>query len=67
MTKLDDIAKAVEQFTLEELAEFCEWFEALQARRWDEPIERDITAGKLDWLSDKAEAEHRAGLTRKLE
>ena len=66
MTKLEDIEKAVEQLSPEELARFRAWFEELHARLWDQQIELDIRAGKLDWLADEAEAEHAAGLTRKL-
>jgi hypothetical protein len=66
MTKLEDITKAVEQLSLEELVQFREWFEELQARLWDEQIERDMKAGKLDFLLDEAEAEHDAGKLRRL-
>ena len=66
MTKLDDIEKAIEQLSGEELAKFRAWFEELQARLWDEQIERDMKAGKLDWLAEEAEAEHAQGLTRKI-
>lgn len=37
----------------------------LNERLFDERIERDIKAGKLDWLADKALADHNAGLSRK--
>ena len=66
MTKLEDITKAVEQLEPEEMARFRAWFEELQSRLWDEQIERDSKAGKLDWLIDEARAEHAAGKTRKL-
>jgi hypothetical protein len=63
MTKLEDITKAVEQFSPEELAQFREWFEELQARLWDEQIEADTKAGKLDFLLEKAHADYEAGLS----
>ncbi len=66
MTKMEDIKKAVEQLSPEELATFRAWFEELQARLWDQKIERDMKTGKLDWLAEEAEAEHKAGLTRHL-
>ncbi len=66
MTKLEDIAKSVEQLTPVELAKFRAWFEAFQAREFDGAIERDAKAGKLDWLAEEALAEHRAGKTRPL-
>ena len=66
MTKLEDIEKAVEQLSPEELSLFRDWFWERQACIWDEQIERNAKSGKLDWLADEAEAEHTAGLTRKL-
>lgn len=66
MTKLDEIQSAVEQLSPEELAHFRAWFEELQARLWDEQIERDIKAGKLDKLAEKWRADHAAGKTHEL-
>ncbi|MGD9802239.1 MAG: hypothetical protein AB7E81_06440 [Hyphomicrobiaceae bacterium] len=60
MTKLEDITKAVEQLSPEELAQFRDWFEELQARLWDDQIERDVKAGKLDFLFEEAAAEYDA-------
>ena len=65
MTKLDDIEKAVEQLSPEEMAKFRDWFEDLQERLWDRQIERDVKAGKLDFLAEEAERDHEAGLTRR--
>ena len=61
MTKIDEIISAVEQLTPEELALFRAWFEELEARLWDEQIERDAKAGKLDKLAERALADHKAG------
>ncbi len=49
MTKLEDLTKAVEQLAPKEFAEFRDWFEQLQARLWDEQIERGMKA--RDWIS----------------
>lgn len=61
MTKIEEIEKAVAELSPEELAEFRAWFEALDARLFDEKIERDAKAGKLDALAVEAHANHRAG------
>jgi hypothetical protein len=66
MTKLEEIEKAVEQLSAGELAEFRAWFEELQAQRFDERLERDTNAGKLDWLAEEALAEHGAHKSRRL-
>lgn len=66
MTKLEDIEKAVEQLGPEELARFRAWFDELQARRFDDRLERDIEEGKLDWLAEEALKEHKRSQGRKL-
>ena len=67
MTKIDDIKQAVTQLSPEELKAFREWFEELEATQWDEQIERDIKAGKLDKLAEKWRADYRAGKATDLE
>ena len=56
MTKVEDIEKAVEQLTPEDLARFRAWFEEFDAR-----IEHDAKSGKLDKLMAEARANHAAG------
>jgi hypothetical protein len=56
-----ELEKAVEQLPPNQLAEFAKWFEDYLADRWDEQIERDIRAGKLDHLAEKADADFEAG------
>jgi hypothetical protein len=63
MTKIEDIEKAVERLSPEELARFRAWFDAFDARLFDEKIERDAKAGKLDKLIAEARANHAAGLS----
>jgi hypothetical protein len=38
-----------------------QWFEEFEARRFDDKIERDARAGKLDKLIHEARANHAAG------
>lgn len=66
MTKLENARKAVEQLSGDELTAFQRWFEEMRARQWDDQIERDAKAGKLDWLAEEALAEHRSGRSVKL-
>ena len=66
MTKLEDIEKAVTQLSDDERAKLRAWLDELDAQGWDEQIERDANAGKLDWLIEEARAEHASGLTKKL-
>jgi predicted component of type VI protein secretion system len=66
MTKLEDIEKAVTKLAPAELAKFRAWFDAFDAARFDERLERDAESGKLDQLADKARADFRAGRVREL-
>jgi hypothetical protein len=66
MTTVEDIERAILQLPPAELDRFRVWFEMLDAQRFDERIERDARAGKLDRMADEALAEHRAGRTREL-
>ena len=61
MTKIEDIEKALEQLSPDDLAKFREWFEEFEARVFDARIERDAKAGKLDKLIAEARANHEAG------
>ena len=63
---IEDLEKAVAQLPPQELALFRVWFEAFDAARFDETIERDAVSGKLDRLADEALASHREGHTREL-
>ncbi len=64
MTTLEDLEKAVTELSADQLAKFRAWFEEFEAARFDEKIERDAKAGKLDRLASEALADFRAGRTR---
>jgi hypothetical protein len=61
MSTLEDIEKALSELPPDELAEFRAWFEAFDAARFDEKIEHDAKAGRLDRLAEQALADFRAG------
>lgn len=61
MTKLEHIEEAVQALSPEELAKFRAWFEEFQERLFDEKIERDAKAGKLDKILAEVRANHKAG------
>jgi hypothetical protein len=66
MTTVEDIEEAVSKLKADELARFRAWFVEFDAARFDEKIERDAKAGKLDKLADEALADYRAGRAREL-
>jgi hypothetical protein len=47
MTKLEQIQSSIEKLSAEEIAKLRDWLDELEARLFDEKIERDAKAGKL--------------------
>lgn len=63
---IEDLEKAVAQLPPDQLAKFRDWFEAFDAARFDEKVERDAKAGRLDRLAEQALADFRQGRAREL-
>lgn len=61
MTKVEQIQSSIVQLSAEEIAELREWLEELDARLFDEKIERDVKSGKLEKLAADARANLKAG------
>lgn len=66
MSKIEEIEKEIKQLSQAELEEFRSWFYEFDAEAWDQRLENDIRAGKLDRLSKEALDAHKAGRTREL-
>ena len=66
MSRVEDIEKAVSALPRKELERFRAWFEAFDARRFDERIARDAREGRLDGLAGEALADLKAGRAREL-
>jgi hypothetical protein len=63
---VEDIEKAVAILPEDQLAKFRAWFEAFDAARFDQKIERDALSGKLDDLAEEALDELRKGRATEL-
>ncbi|HUZ30762.1 MAG TPA: hypothetical protein VMV19_01430 [Xanthobacteraceae bacterium] len=63
---IEDIEKAVAKLPPEQFTRFRAWFEQFDAARFDQKIERDARAGKLDRLADEALRDLQHGRTREL-
>ena len=63
-TNLLEIETAVSQLSPAQLADFRAWFAKFEAQRWDQRLEADVAAGRLDALADEALQELREGRTR---
>jgi hypothetical protein len=66
MSTVEEITAAIEQLPAEDVARIRAWLAEYAERLWDEQIERDERAGRLDALIDRALEEHRAARTRPL-
>jgi hypothetical protein len=44
-----------------EMKAFAQWFEEFRSDAWDQQIETDVAAGKLDHLAKKADEDFEAG------
>jgi hypothetical protein len=63
---IEDIEKAVAELPPDQLARFRDWFERFDAARFDQKIERDAAAGRLDGLAEQAIDDFRKGRAREL-
>ena len=66
MMNVERIENEIKQMSSNELAVFRNWFLEYDAQVWDEQIEQDFNAGKLDALANKALREHKAGMTKEI-
>jgi hypothetical protein len=66
MSIVEALEKQVQQLDPKEFAQFRDWFLEFEADAWDQQIERDAKAGKLDALAHQALEDHAAGRTTPL-
>ena len=66
MSKVKELEQQVTALSAEELAQFRQWFLEFDWAVWDRQLERDVRAGKLDALAEKALRDHAAGKTKPL-
>ena len=51
---VEDIENAITHFPQKQLRQFRGWHEKFDSDSWDEQIEKDAAAGKLDLLAEAA-------------
>jgi hypothetical protein len=61
-----EIESAIAQLPAKDFAELIVWLQEYRERAWDDQIETDLAAGRLDSILAKAESEYRQGLARPL-
>jgi hypothetical protein len=52
---VQDIEKEIQQLHPEQLQELAVWFDEYRSVLWDEKMERDLNAGRLDTLVQNAQ------------
>ena len=66
MSEVEQLEQRIENLAPQELAKLRGWFVEFDARVWDDQIEADAKAGKLDGLISEALANRKAGRAREL-
>jgi hypothetical protein len=64
MSRVEEIEAAIEQLSPEEFRRVAQWFYDREQAQWDEQLDRDSAAGRLDFLFDEAAKEAEHGLLR---
>ncbi len=64
MDRVEEIEDAISSLAPEEYQRLAQWFHAREQMLWDEEMDRDSSAGRLDFLFDEAEEESAQGLLR---
>ena len=62
MDPVEEIEVAIDGLPPEEYRRIVQWFRVRERERWDEQMDRDSSAGKLDFLFEEAESESAKGL-----
>jgi hypothetical protein len=66
MSEIEQLEERIQHLSPQDLAKFRAWFFEFDARVWDQQIEADLRAGKLNGLVADALAEYKAGRAREL-
>ncbi len=64
MSEVEQLEQKIQKLPEADLAKFRAWFAEFDANAWDRQFERDVNAGKLDALADKALRDYASGKTR---
>jgi hypothetical protein len=58
---VEELQAAIAQLPVEDLNRFSQWFEEFMADQWDQRIDADILAGRLDAAGRRADEDFKAG------
>ena len=63
---LAELEKEITKLSPGELSALTRWLDDYAAQAWDDQLERDVAAGKLDLLAKQADADFEAGRCEEL-
>ena len=64
MDRVEEIEAAIDDLPPEEYRRIVQWLRVREGERWDEQMDSDSSAGRLDFLFAEAESESADGLLR---
>jgi len=64
MERVEEIEAAITSLPAEDYRRLVDWFREREQTRWDEQLDHDSEAGKLDFLFGEAASESAQGLLR---
>ena len=64
MDRVEEIEAAITSLPPGEYRRLVDWFRSREQTRWDEQMDQDSVAGKLDFLFREGESESAQGLAR---
>jgi hypothetical protein len=67
MSTVAEIEKALQNLPMEDARKVAAWLQDYLDEKWDQQIDQDIAAGKLDKLADKAVRDYKDGRVKPLD
>jgi hypothetical protein len=67
MSTVAEIEKALQKIPLDDARKIADWLQNYLDEQWDNQIDADIDAGRLDKLAGKATEDYRAGRVKPLD
>jgi len=67
MSTVVEIEKALQTLPVGEARKIADWLQRYLDEKWDEQIDEDIAAGRLEKLADKAMQDYQAGRIKPLD
>jgi hypothetical protein len=64
MSRVEEIERAILGLSPNEFAQIVQRVQDIEQERWDLQLDRDASAGKLDFLTQEADAERQSGQLR---